>query len=462
MDPVASSRLLQPSFPQQFIHVSRLSVANTSIIYHNSEALATCESGPFLTVELPTLNTVGWCEFKKCIINRINGRPVSFFEEWATGHPRIDPITSELIFFGSSFLPPYLRYSVVSADGVSYPSLLAAPISIKSPKLMHDFGVSLKHTIILDLPLSINPFNMLKGNPVVHFDPTVSSRFGIFPRYHPEQIRWFESDPCAIFHTANTWSDADDVDEFVNMLVCRFKSPKMLYVAGNISPPATMLHNDSDMCHLFYYRFNISSSNHSIPVCAFTLSAIPFEFPSISNIASMQDAKYIYGCTMREGSFDMSIGGAAKVDCLVRLDVKHLIQKGMKGDMDDKDKNIVDKRSVLEIITDSNGSNPDDSIKIFVFDEYHFAQECTFVPRKYPRHEADGYLLTYVFDERQLQSNGMACDTAVSELWIIDAANMVDIVGKIRLPQRGLYSRLYSWLTINDPTTLISTLRPPR
>lgn len=300
---------------------------------------------------------------------------------------------------------------------------------------MHDFGVSLKHTVILDLPLTINPLNMLKGNPVVHFDSKVRSRFGIFPRYKPEQVRWFESESCAIFHTANTWSEVEGDDELVNMLVCRFKTPKLLYTAGNVPPPVTMV--SDDVCRLFYYRFNLSSPKYN-PTSTFALSVIPFEFPSISYASSMQCAKYIYGCTMRWGSFDLSIGGTAKVDCLVRIDVERLIERGRNEKVEGS---IVDNRSVLEIIAD-NRTNPDDPMKIFVFDDYHFAQECTFVSRESPRFEADGYLLTYVFDERQLQSNGMAREDAVSELWIIDASNMSDVIGKIRLPQRGTCSHI--------------------
>lgn len=70
--------------------VFRLSVANTNIIYHNSTALATCEDGPFLQVELPTLKSIGWREYTTTPVGKEaigkEAKKLSIFEEWATGH----------------------------------------------------------------------------------------------------------------------------------------------------------------------------------------------------------------------------------------------------------------------------------------------------------------------------------------------------------------------------------------
>lgn len=40
--------------------IERISVANTSILYHDGRALATCESGPPMQIALPGLETVNW------------------------------------------------------------------------------------------------------------------------------------------------------------------------------------------------------------------------------------------------------------------------------------------------------------------------------------------------------------------------------------------------------------------
>jgi hypothetical protein len=53
--------------------------------------------------------------------------------------------------------------------------------------------------------------------------------------------------------------------------------------------------------------------------------------------------------------------------------------------------------------------------------------------------EDDGYLLFYAFDESQLDERGYCKSGAVSELWILDAKNMTDLVCRVHLPQRVAY-----------------------
>jgi hypothetical protein len=74
-----------------------------------------------------------------------------------------------------------------------------------------------------------------------------------------------------------------------------------------------------------------------------------------------------------------------------------------------------------------------------------YAQEPRFVPRQNGRSEDDGWLLSYVFDEGQLDSHGECPPNAASELWIIDARNMKDVVAKVRLPQRVPYGLHGTW-----------------
>ena len=210
--------------------IKKISVANTNVVYHDGRALATCESGPPIRIQLPGLETVGWYNGASAegeprpMVD--DGRPVkekvfgensgliSFMREWSTAHPKIDPRTKEMILFHSSFAPPYVQYSIIPQTiGTSTPGvdpgldkiLNAAVPGVHKAKMMHDFGVSLHHTVIMDLPLTLDPTNQLKGLPPVSYDASKPSRFGVFPRRHPEQVKWFETDASCIFHTANTW-----------------------------------------------------------------------------------------------------------------------------------------------------------------------------------------------------------------------------------------------------------------
>ncbi|KAI9755237.1 MAG: ion channel activity [Chaenotheca gracillima] len=452
--------------------IKKISVANTSILYHDGRALATCESGPPMRVSLPGLETVGW--FNGHSAEGESGHRehregfggktglISFMREWTTAHPRVDPRTDELILFHSTFIPPYIHYSIVpSAQGkLASPTtrLLNAPVpGVSSAKMMHDFGVGATHTVIMDLPLSLDPTNLARNLPVVAYNPSGVSRFGVFPRRHPEAVRWFETAACCIFHTANTWHEETAVKRgedtqatAVNMLACRLTSASLVFTAGHVAPPppidpvtGLVLDQEDDQCRLYYYRFDMMSPENAISH-QFALSAIPFEFPSIRDDAQMTAARYIYGCSVSNSSFSAALGRAAKIDTLAKIDVLALIERG-KRDHPSPITGCVDNRNIDEILV---SDDPADPIKLFKMPDGWYAQEPQFVPRNGGTSEDDGWLLTYVFDESQLDpTTGEAGPAANSELWIIDARNMRDVVAKVRLPQRVPYGLHGDWFS---------------
>ncbi|KAH8756053.1 retinal pigment epithelial membrane protein-domain-containing protein [Diaporthe sp. PMI_573] len=74
-----------------------------------------------------------------------------------------------------------------------------------------------------------------------------------------------------------------------------------------------------------------------------------------------------------------------------------------------------------------------------------FAQELRFVPRQDGTSEGNGWWLTHVLDESQLNAAIGDCrKDAKSELWVIDAKTMKDIVAQIWLPQRLPFG-LHGW-----------------
>jgi carotenoid cleavage dioxygenase-like enzyme len=449
--------------------IKKISVANTGILFHDGRALATCESGPPMRVALPGLETVGWYNGKTAEGEKDGEEGsgfggdglLSFMKEWTTAHPRVDPKTGELVLFHSTFAPPFVHYSIIPATfppvipstPLETPTrLLNAPIpGIKSGKMMHDFGVSFNHTVILDLPLSLDPLNLAKNQPIVSYNPGGRSRFGVFPRQQPQSVRWFETNPCCIFHTANTWDDVGKSPTCslettaVNMLACRLTSAALVYSAGDVATPQVTGSlpgtAEEEQCSLYYYQFNLRSNSNTINH-QFALSAIPFEFPSIREDKSMAATRYVYGCSTSQGSFGAALGRAVKIDCLVKIDAEMLVKRGRKDPSLTPVTGCVDKRTVEEVL---RSTDPNDPVQIFKLPAGHYAQESRFVPRFSSQSEDDGFILTYVFDESQLDEYGECVDDAKSELWIIDARNMSTVVGRVHLPMRVPYGLHGSW-----------------
>lgn len=499
--------------------IRKISVANTNVLYHDGRALALCESGPPMRVQLPELETVGWYNG-----DRAQGEPekergaalgdgsglLQFMREWTTAHPKVDPQTKEMLMFHSSFAPPYVQYSIIpkekspSDEAVASQKLLNAPVpGVRKAKMMHDFGVSLTHTVIMDLPLTLDPVNQLKGLPPVTYDASQPSRFGVFPRRSPEQVQWFETDAACIYHTANTWDDVNATGSptAVNMLACRLTSATLIYATANIAPPAPKSNKrvaqanrrmpffakyneeedpslwerapllespseekdtfirvdalespssnpaafDEEQCRLYYYHFDL---NNGALTHQWALAAIPFEFPSVRPDLEMQHARYVYGCSTTTTSFSSALGKATKIDALVKVDVNRLIANG-KSHPPQSVTGVVDPRPMATILS---ANDPHDPIQVFRMPPGWFAQEPRFVPAASNASEDDGYLLFYAFDEAQLNAAGDAPadasdSRAKSELWIIDAKTMKDVVARVQLPQRVPYGLHGTWFS---------------
>jgi carotenoid cleavage dioxygenase-like enzyme len=515
--------------------IRRISVANTGLFYHDGRTLATCESGPPIRVQLPNLETVGWfnghyAEGESDATAAEEGfggsGVLSFMNEWTTGHPKLDPQTGELLLYHCTFVAPYVHYSIVPAYSRkedtqiprSVPTILNIPVpGVSGAKMMHDFGVSRTHTVIMDLPLTLNPFNLLKNTPVVAYDSTKPSRFGVFPRINPSAIQWFETSACCIFHTANTWDETESSGHTsgVNMLACRLTSASLVFSAGNIAAPqptkATVenfkkampffekydydevytddgtelcrprpLYSDcafdqasdlessslectpllqaqhqthrmappneeeeeeeEEQCRLYYYHFNLSTNTITHQ---YALSSIPFEFPTLNPCKEMSTARYIYGCSTSSSSFGAALGRAVKIDVVAKIDALALIERS-KMDRPKSIHGCVDTRSVATVISD-NESDEHDPVRVFKMPEGWYAQEARFVPRADPESEDDGFLLFYAFDEGQLDEDGECPDSAISELWVLDAKEMRDVVCRVQLPQRVPYGLHGGW-----------------
>lgn len=451
--------------------VKKISVANTNVVYHDGRALATCESGPPIRFQLPSLETVGWyngrrAENEGSLEDNKSGfgghGPTAFMKEWTTGHPRVDPVTKEFISFHAVFIRPFVYYSIVPPTKSSGKESVRSPRfdmpipGVSSPKMMHDFGVSARHTVIMDLPLSLNPTNSFKGRPVVSYDPTERARYGVFPRYEPDKIQWFETNPCVIFHTANCWetiSTLPEAETCVHLLACRLTSASVVYAAGAIMPPVPKPvppeYVEEEQCRLYYYSFPLVKEGlKEVPTIRnqWALSAIPFEFPTLSPSQATKEARYIYGCSTGTSSYSAALGKAAKIDYLAKIDTAALIAQGI-AHPPRQVKGCVDTRGIQEVLGSTEANDP---VKLFQMPEGWFAQEPRFVPRANAETEDDGWLLAYVFDESQLDDKGECGDDAVSELWVVDARNMKDVVARVKLPQRVPYGLHGAWFSEDE------------
>ncbi len=166
--------------------------ANTNVIRHGGRILALME-GSRPTELSPELETRGEWDFDGQLVGSM------------TAHPKWDPSTGELLFFGYSPFPPFLRFHVADASGA-----LTRSVDIDLPRavMMHDFVATEHHVVFFDLPAVFDIEAMMSGGTSISWQPQHGARIGVLARDgSSDDVTWFEMDPFFVFHFLNGWDD---------------------------------------------------------------------------------------------------------------------------------------------------------------------------------------------------------------------------------------------------------------
>ncbi|MDQ1509150.1 MAG: hypothetical protein QOG50_994, partial [Actinomycetota bacterium] len=103
------------------------SLSNVSVVHHGGKLLTLGEVGYPYELNASNLSTVGPYNFG----GRLHGN--------MTAHPKIDPETGTMHFFGYNFSEPYLLYHVADHNGTLVSS---QPVAVKAATMIHDFAIT--------------------------------------------------------------------------------------------------------------------------------------------------------------------------------------------------------------------------------------------------------------------------------------------------------------------------------
>ena len=170
--------------------------ANTHVLAHNGKLLA-LEEGHWPWALDAELNTIGYENFGGELTCSM------------TAHPKVCPITGELLAFSYlGFEPPYLHYVRISPEGKV---LQTEGIDLPNMVMMHDFNVTQNHVVFMDLPVVFDLSLIANGLPF-RFNRDVGARLGVMRRNGTNaSVRWFDIDPCYVFHPVNAHEAGDKI-----------------------------------------------------------------------------------------------------------------------------------------------------------------------------------------------------------------------------------------------------------
>jgi carotenoid cleavage dioxygenase len=312
------------------------------VIGHAGRILA-LEEGHFPYVLDGDLSTVGPTDFDGALKG-------SF-----TAHPKICPVTGELLAFGYSALEPYLRYLRVSAEGRLEQT---EDITVGGPTMMHDFNITQNYVVFMDLPAVFDLQLAMSGEMPIRWDDNYPARLGVMPRNGTDaQVKWYDINPCYVFHPMNSYEDGDTIV----LDVARFSH---IWRDSAMDFPAPEL-----------WRWTIDTSTGR--VFEEQVDDRSAEFPRVADSVIGLKHRYGYMMGMSEGGFSddpMSTAGAI---------LKYDRQTGV--------------RTQIEL---GRG---------------RVCGEPVFVPSASPKSEDDGYLMTYVHDASSDTSRFVIMDAATMD-----------------------------------------------
>ena len=257
--------------------------ANTHTIRHAGKILALLEATRPTEVTRD-LDTVGEWNF--------DGRLAGSF----TAHPKIDPISGEMLFFGYGPFPPYVRYHVVAADGTL---VHAADIEIPNPIMMHDFAVTENYVVFLDSPALFDIASVRAGGPLMRWAPENGTRIGVMPRRGTNaDIRWFDVDSQYVVHFFNAWDTGNQLE---------IRAPRFSSMPG-----AFEFDNPTGKEAPMPWRWTIDLAKGTI--CDEQTDDRGGEFPRVNDNLATRETRYLYNCLARTWEFEFEFHGVVKYD----------------------------------------------------------------------------------------------------------------------------------------------------
>ena len=174
--------------------------ANTNVIRHAGRLLALEEGHLPVELDPATLATRG--------VQRFGGALDGPF----TAHPKLDPATGELVFFGfcaDGALSGAMSWGTLAPDGrVARFERFEAPYC----SLVHDFAVTERHVVFPVLPLSGSAARLRSGAPAFAWEPALGGHLGVMRRDRGvASMRWLRVESCFVFHVLNAWEEGDRI-----------------------------------------------------------------------------------------------------------------------------------------------------------------------------------------------------------------------------------------------------------
>ncbi|XP_015057245.1 carotenoid 9,10(9',10')-cleavage dioxygenase 1-like isoform X1 [Solanum pennellii] len=378
-------------------------LSNTNVFEHSKKYYSIAENHIPQEINIQTLETLGnWT---------INGDWTRSF----TAHPKKIRDTGELVIMGTYPLKPYFELGVISADGKQM--IHKVDLKLNRCILCHEIGVTKRYNVILDFPLTMDLKRLIIGEELIKYNEDGYARIGIMPRYgDANSIKWFEVEPCYVFHLINCFEDNNEVV----VRACRARRwiiprPNESELSlGTLNETSFSKDNTESSKDLFFFfnvcewRLNMKTGEVKMKNLTTNDHRFIMEFPMINEHFIGIKNKFGYQQLINSETFSNSAknlsGGFAKFEGLAKLNFEEISKDDKKGDLI--------------------------KVEYHIFPKNTFCSGATFVPKLDGVDEDDGWIVAFTHNE----------NTNQSQVYIVDAKNFEnEPIAIILLPKRVPY-----------------------
>ncbi|KAE8124583.1 hypothetical protein FH972_019450 [Carpinus fangiana] len=298
-------------------------------------------------------------------------------------HPKLDPVSGELFALSYDVVQkPYLKYFHFSPNGAKSPDV---EIPLPQPTMIHDFAITERFVVIPDQQVVFKLPEMIHGGSPVVYDKNKISRFGILDKNAADAsgIKWIEAPDCFCFHLWNAWEEPETDD---------------VVVIGSCMTPADSIFNECDeslKSVLTEIRLNLKTGKSTRRPILSESEQVNLEAGMVNRNKLGRKTQFAYLALAEPWP---KVSGFAKVDLFTGEIRKH------------------------------------------IYGEQRYGGEPLFLPRSpSSEKEDDGYILAFVHDEKEWQS----------ELQIINAMDL-KLEATVKLPTRVPYGFHGTFISSKD------------
>jgi carotenoid cleavage dioxygenase len=170
-------------------------LANTNVYWHAGRLLASKEDSAPIQIDPDTLETAGEWTWEGDLASQT-----------ATAHPKIDPRTGELVFFGYAAkgeTTPDIAYYEADRNGrIIHEAWFQAPYS----SMIHDWAVTEHFVVFPIIPLTSDLERLKAGGPYYVWDGSKDVYLGVVPR-RGSDVRWYRGTNRFASHIMNAFDD---------------------------------------------------------------------------------------------------------------------------------------------------------------------------------------------------------------------------------------------------------------